>query len=357
MKEKKSIQEDYRTEDLGLLEKLCAARGVSGSEEEARAVILGEIGPYADRIDVTPLGNIVAFKKGRERAAVRLMLDAHMDEVGLIVTHITDKGLLKFSAVGGIDPRVLPGTGVTVGNGTPGVIGVKPIHLLEKDEAEKRVPIKELYIDIGAESREEAEKAVKPGDVCLFDSIFDASRGMIKSRALDDRAGCAVLIRLLQEGLKYDAAFVFAVQEEVGLNGSRTAAYGVDPQAAIVVESTTASDAAGGKEEEQVCRVGKGAVVSLMDRRTIYDREYCRMAFETARETGAACQAKEAVAGGNDAGAIHVSRGGVRTAAVSLPCRYLHSPVGLIAQRDYDSVKKIVGGLAEKISGGESAES
>lgn len=339
-------------EDLELLEKLCTARGVSGSEEEVRDLILKEIRPYADRIDVTPLGNVVAFKKGRERAATRLMLNAHMDEVGLIVTRITDGGLLKFDAVGGIDPRVLPGTGVAFGNGMPGVIGVKPIHLLEGDEKEKRVPMKELYIDIGAEDREEAERAVKPGDVCVFDSVFDASRGMVKSRALDDRAGCAILIRLLQGGLKYDATFVFAVQEEVGLNGSRTAAYGVEPQAAIVVESTTASDVAGVKRDEQVCRLGEGAVVSFMDRRTIYDREYCRMAFEAARETGAACQAKEAVAGGNDAGAIHVSRGGVRTAAVSLPCRYLHSPVGMIAQRDYDSAKKVIGALAERISGG-----
>lgn len=339
-------------EDLELLEKLCIARGVSGSEEEVRGIILGEIEPYADRVDVTPLGNIVAFRKGRERAATRLMLNAHMDEVGLIVTHITDGGLLKFDAVGGIDPRVLPGTGVAFGDGTPGVIGVKPIHLLEGDEKEKRVPMKELYIDIGAESRGEAEKAVKPGDVCVFDSVFDASHGMVKSRALDDRAGCAVLIRLLQDGMKYDATFVFAVQEEVGLNGSRTAAYGVEPQAAIVVESTTAADVAGVKRDEQVCRLGEGAVVSFMDRHTIYDREYCRMAFEAARKAGAACQAKEAVAGGNDAGAIHVSRGGVRTVAVSLPCRYLHSPVGMIAQRDYDSAKRVVGGLAERISGG-----
>jgi putative aminopeptidase FrvX len=338
--------------DMELLEKLCTARGVSGSEDEVRDIILKEITPYADRVDVTPLGNIVAFKKGRDRAATRLMLNAHMDEVGLIVTCITDSGLLKFDAVGGIDPRVLPGTGVTVGAGIPGVIGIKPIHLLEAGETEKRVPMKELYIDIGADSRGEAEKAVKPGDVCVFDSVFDTSRGMVKSRALDDRAGCAILIHLLRGDLKYDATFVFAVQEEVGLNGSRTAAYGVEPEAAIVVESTTASDVARVKRDEQVCRLGEGAVISFMDRRTIYDREYCRMAFDAAREAGAACQAKEAVAGGNDAGAIHVSRGGVRTVAVSLPCRYLHSPVGMIAQRDYESAEKIIGLLSERISGG-----
>lgn len=338
-------------EDGELLKKLCAARGVSGNEEEVRALILEEIRPYADRVDVTPLGNIIAFKKGRERAGTKLMLNAHMDEVGLVATRLTDEGFVKFGSVGEIDPRVLPGTGVTFGNGARGVIGVKPIHLLEGDEREKQVPMKALFIDIGAESRKEAETAVKPGDVCVFDSVFDTSRGMVRSRALDGRAGCAVLIRLLQEGLRYDATFVFAVQEEVGLNGSRTAAFAVKPQAAIVAESVAAADVAGVKKSDRGCRVGEGAVISFMDRRTIYDRAYCKMAFEAARESGAACQTGEAATGSNDAGAIHVSRGGVRTVAVSLPCRYPRSPVGMIARRDYESAKKLIRVLAERISG------
>lgn len=338
-------------EDRELLRQLCTARGVSGNEEEVRELILGEIRPYADRVDVTPLGNIIAFKKGRERAGTKLMLNAHMDEVGLIATHLTDEGLVKFDSIGEIDPRVLPGTGVTFGNGARGVIGVKPIHLLEGEEREKTVPMKDLFIDIGAENRKEAETAVKPGDVCVFDSVFDTSRGMVKSRALDGRAGCAILIRLLQEGLRYDATFVFAVQEEVGMNGSRTAAFEVEPQAAVVVECTEACDFSGVKQDDCVCRVGGGAVISFMDRRTIYDRAYCEMAFEAAKESGAACQVKEAVAGGNGAGAIHISRGGVRTAAVSIPCRCPHSPVGMIAREDYESAKKLIRALAERISG------
>lgn len=338
-------------EDKELLRRLCAARGVSGNEEEVRAVILKEIRPYADRVTVTPLGNIIAWKRGRERAGTKLMLNAHMDEAGLIATRLTDEGFVKFDSVGKVDPRVLPGTGVTFGNGTRGVIGVKPIHLLEGDGREKRVPMKELFIDIGAESLDEAEKVVKPGDVCVFDSVFDVSRGMVRSRALDGRAGCAVLIRLLQEGLRYDAVFVFAVQGEVGLNGSRTAAFEVEPKAAIVVGSITAADVAGVKRDDRVCRVGGGPVVSFQDRRTIYDRAYCQMAFEAAKASGAACQTGEAVTEGNDAGAIHASRGGVRTVAVSLPCRYPRSPVCMLAQRDYESAKKLIGALAERISG------
>lgn len=339
-------------EDLALLEKLCAARGVSGSEDEVRSRIREEIEPFADHVEETPLGNLIAFRKGKERAAVRLMLDAPMDEPGLIVTRVTEEGLLRIDTVGDVDPRVLPGKGVSFDSGLRGVIGVKPIHLLEKDEMEKSVPLKELYVDIGAENRAEAERAVKPGDVCAFDSVFDASHGKVKGRAAGSRAACALLVSLLREGLRYDATFVFSVQGEIGAGGARTAAYAVDPQAALAVGSVPAFDTAGGKGENRVCRLGGGAVVPFLDRRTAYDREYSRMAFEAARAAGADCQAAESVAGANDAGAVHVSRGGVRTAAVALPCRYRRAPVEMIAQSDCDAAKKIIRALAERISGG-----
>jgi putative aminopeptidase FrvX len=339
--------------DYELLKRLCTARGVSGSEAEVRDIILNEIKPYATSVEISPLGNLIAFKKGAKRPKTRLMLNAHMDEVGLIVTHITDEGLLKFTPVGGIDRRVLCGKAVTVGNDVSGVIGAKPIHLLENDEKEKSIPVKNLYIDIGAADKSEAEEYITLGDIVSFDSLFDTAHGMIKSRALDDRAGCAILIDMIQHDLEYDMAFVFAVQEEIGLRGSRTAAFAVDPQAAIVVESTTAADVAGVDKERQVCRVGSGAVISFMDKSTIYDKEYYKMAFEAAEKIGVKCQAKQAVAGGNDAGAIHVSRGGVRTIAVSLPCRYLHSAVGMIAQGDFVSAQKLVFELAARIAGGE----
>lgn len=339
--------------DYRLLKKLCSARGVSGAETDVRNLILNEIRTYASTIEITPLGNIIAFKSGEKRAKTKLMLSAHMDEVGLIITHITDGGLLKFDTVGGIDKRVLPGKSVTVGESVSGVIGVKPIHLLEKEERGKSVPLNELYIDIGAVSREEAEKSVKPGDTATFDSIFDTSRGIIKSRALDDRAGCALLIQLLKKDLKYDMTFVFVVQEEVGLNGAKTAAYTVAPDAAIIVESTTAADVPGTEKDRQVCRLGGGAAISFMDRRTIYDKEYYKMAFEAAEKADVKCQAKQAVAGGNDAGAVHVSRGGVRTIAVSLPCRYLHSAVGMISQKDFSAAGKLIAELSEDIAGQE----
>lgn len=338
--------------DLALLERLCRARGISGCEDEVRKIILEEVRPHADRVEITPLGNILAFKKGKNPAKTKLLLNAHMDEVGMTVTYIEEDGLLRFATVGGIDRRVLCGKPVTVGDNVPGVIGAKPIHLLTGEEKEKSVPVQDLYIDIGASSREEAASVVLPGDPVTFDSIFDTAHGKIKSRALDDRAGCAILIDLLKKSLAYDMTFAFVVQEETGLNGSKTAAYITDPEAAIVVESTTAADVAGVPEEKQVCHVGAGPVLSFMDRRTIYDRAYYQLAFEAARETGVPCQAKQAVAGGNDAGAIHVSRGGVRTVAASLPCRYLHSAVGLISQKDFHDAETLIGRLAEKIAGG-----
>lgn len=338
--------------DLTLLKRLCTARGISGCEDEVRGLILEEIKPYADSIEITPLGNIIVFKKGEKRPSVRLMVSAHMDEVGMIVTHITDDGLLKFGTVGGIDRRVLCGRAVTINGKIPGVIGAKPIHLLKDEERGKSVPLEDLYIDIGANDKAEAEKYVFPGDPVCFDSVFDTAHGMVKSRALDDRAGCAILIGMIQSNLPYDMFFTFVVQEEVGLRGAKTAAYSVKPEAAIVVESTTAADVAGVDKDKQVCCVGEGPVISFMDRHTIYDREYYRMAFSAAKRIGVKCQAKQAVAGGNDAGAIHVSRSGARTIAVSLPCRYLHSAVGLISQEDYEEAGKLIPELAKAIAGG-----
>ncbi len=339
--------------DLKLLERLCTAQGISGDEGAVREMILEEITPYAESVTVTPLGNIIAEKKGAQRAKTRLLLNAHMDEVGMIVTGITKEGLLRFTPVGGIDRRILPGKSVMVAGSIPGVIGAKPIHLLEGDEREKAPSLDSLTIDIGALSQEEAEKLVSPGDSVTFVSLFDTAYGMIRSRAIDDRAGCAILIDLMKKELPYDCTFVFAVQEEVGLRGSKTAAFAAKPEAAIVVESTTAADIAGVEPDKQVCRVGKGPVLSFMDRATIYDRPYFQLAQKLAKENEIPCQVKEAVAGGNDAGAIHVSRGGVRTAAISLACRYLHAPVGMISQEDFHHAEALVEKLAMAIAGGE----
>lgn len=336
--------------DIALLKRLCEANGVSGSEEEVRAIILGEVKGCAESIEVDALGNVIVFKQGRRTPRTRLMLSAHMDEVGLIVTHIMADGLLKFAEVGGIDRRVLCGTPVLVNGEIPGVVGAKPIHLMKSDEREKSVPVEDLYIDIGATDKEEAESFVLPGDIVTFDSFFDTSHGKIKSRALDDRAGCVIMIDMIKGELPYDMTFAFVVQEEIGLRGAKTAAYQISPQAAIVVETTTAADVADVDENKRVCRVGKGPVLSFMDRHTVYDKEYYKLAMELAQNNNIPCQPKEAVAGGNDAGAIHSAGSGARTVAVSVACRYLHAPMGLISQEDFHNAEKLVMKLAEEIA-------
>lgn len=337
---------------LELLRKLCAIPGVSGSETPVAEYIRGEIGGAAQcRID--NMGNLIAFKKGAHRPRHRLMLCAHMDEVGLMVTFVNEQGLLKFAPVGGIDPRVILGRRVRIAkNGTPGVIATKAVHLQDAGERKTSPGIDKLYIDVGAQSQAEALACVQPGDTACFDSEFiQFGDGFIKARALDDRVGCAILLEVLRSDLPFDCTFAFTVQEEVGLRGAGPAAFGVQPDRAIVVESTTAADIPFVDEAQKVCFLGRGPVLSFMDGRTLYDRELFELARRTAEGKGIPCQVKQAVAGGNDAGAIHTAAGGIRTLAVSLPCRYLHSPACVIRRCDLDNSLRLVRELTGALAG------
>lgn len=334
---------------LSLIEKLSCLNGTSGDEKEVSDFIIKNL-PSDVSYRVDNIGNVIVEKKGRKTPAKKLMLAAHTDEVGFIVTYITDDGYLKFSPVGGISPSVVFGRQVRFRNGTLGVIASKPIHLLSRDEREAQPKIENLYIDIGADSKEQALEAVKPGDCAYFVSEFlEMGNGFVKGKALDDRAGCAILLELMKKELPYDCTFVFTVQEEIGTRGAACAAYNVKPDFAIVVETTTACDIAGVGGEKQVCKLGDGAVVSYMDRSTIYDREIYNLAFDIARKNDIKIQTKTAVAGGNDSGAIHKAVGGVRTCAVSLPCRYLHSPSCMIKKDDISSATELIEKLIEGI--------
>lgn len=341
--------------DMGILEKLCTAVGVSGEEDAVRALILKEIEPFADSVEITPLGNIIAFKKGEKRAAKKLMLCAHMDEVGFVITNITEDGFLKFQTVGGVRPEVLSGRAVLVNGKTPGVICAKPVHLMKGDEFEKPVPVERLSIDIGASTREEAETCVQIGDNASFVPFFESSRGTVKAKSLDDRAGCFILIELMKSALEFDTWFVFSVQEEIGLRGAGTAAYLVEPDAAIVLEGTTAGDIVGVDPINAVCRLGGGAAVSFIDKRTIFTKAFFRRALELGRENGIPCQPKTASAGGNDAGSIHVSKAGVKIVALAVPCRYIHGPVALASEADIESTMRLTALLMAEISGGRTA--
>ncbi len=338
---------------LELLKELCLLPGVSGNEKPVSDYIINKISGIDGALySVDRLGSIIVSKKGANRPKTRLMLSAHMDEVGLIVTNIGDTGMLKFTAVGGIDPRVVLGRRVKVGeNGVLGVIGTKAVHLQNSDERKTAPDFDKLAIDIGVSSRKDALKFVKEGDTAVFDSEFvEFGDGFIKSKAIDDRVGCAILLELLSMSLLYDMTFAFNVQEEVGTRGAKATAFAVAPEAAIVVEATTAADVAFVPDEKKVCFVGRGPVLSFMDGRTVYDRGLYNLAMETAKEKGLPCQPKLAVAGGNDAGSIHLSREGVKPLAVSLPCRYLHSPSCVIKYEDALNTLKLVAEVSNRIA-------
>lgn len=340
--------------NLTLLEKLCNAGGISGDESEVRDIIIDEIKAVADDVKVDNLGNIIAFKKGKKRFGTKLMLSAHMDEVGFIVNYITDEGFLKISAVGGINAGTILGKSVYVGKRKiPGVIGVKPVHLLSEKERSKAIKMEDIYVDIGANSKADALNYVNLGDRVTFDSEYrKLDNGKIIGKALDDRAGCFILLNIMKKELPYDVYFTFVVQEEVGLRGAKAAAFFINPDSAIVVESTTAADVLGVPENERVCELGSGPVISFMDKSTIYCKEYFNLALKLGKERNIRTQVKRAVAGGNDSGAIHTSRGGVKTLAVSLPCRYLHTAAGMITVQDIEESEKLIYNLIENIAGG-----
>lgn len=333
------------------LEQLCLLDGISGREDAVREYIISCL-PAGTDYTVDNLGNLIVNVKGRNPAKNKVLLSAHMDEVGFIVTYITDDGYIQFDTVGSINEKVIAGRMLKVGEkGAFGAVCMKPVHLCSGKELNTLTTVQKMFIDIGAATRAEAQEKVSIGDSITFVSDFVCfGDDRVKAKAIDDRFGCAVLLKLINEKPEYDTVFSFVVQEEVGLRGATSAAYSVEPEYAIVIESTTACDIAGVSGAGQVCRLGEGAVVSYMDRHTMYDRELYKKAFEIAEKNSVKCQTKTAVAGGNDAGAIHKSRGGVRTAAVSLPCRYIHSASCSAAVPDMESVYLLVKKLSEEMA-------
>ena len=333
-----------------MLKTLCLLNGASGDEGKIRDYIIGEIKDYCE-YEVDSLGSVIAFKKGRKTPLKKISINAHMDEVGFIVTGITDSGYLRFSTVGGISPSVIIDRVVKVGDsGISGVIGDKAYHLLEKDEKDKIPETDKLLIDIGAADKAEAEKAVKLGDFVYFDSDYtEFGDGFIKAKALDDRIGCMLMIELIKSELEYDTYFCFNVQEEVGLRGSKCTSFAVQSDISIILEATTAADLDGVSGEKRVCVLGDGPVISFMDRSTIYDKELYELGMKTAKENDIPVQTKTAVAGGNDAGAIQTSGKGSRVMAISIPSRYIHSASSVVKKSDIENTRKLLKELLKVI--------
>lgn len=325
-----------------LLKILSELNGASGAEKPVRETIMELIRPNVDSMFVDKIGNLIAEKRGRLQGP-RILLAAHMDEIALMIIEITESGFLKFKSVGGIDPRVILSKPVRINESITGVIGAKAIHLQKAGERRKTLGFDQMYIDIGAKSREEAAQRVAPGDYAYFTTSFSKfGDGLWKGKALDDRVGCAALIEILQKDYDFPIMAAFTVQEEVGLRGAQVAAYHTNPDFAIVVETTVAADTLDRTEDEWVTELGKGPALSVMDRSTLYNPKWFRTVKELASAGGIPLQLRRGGGGGNDAGRIHLSKSGVATIALSVPCRYLHAPVSVISDRDYRALIALI---------------
>ena len=331
------------------LEQLSNAFGVSSVEDEVRKIIVAAAQPYADSWRADTMGNLFFTRRPRRQTTtqpLRVMVTAHMDEVGFIISQITKEGLLKFKPIGGFDPRVLLGKRVVVGPAKiPGIIGLKPGHLVSGKERNRVDSIKTMYIDTGA-TDDKTNRQIKVGDFATFATQFGRlggqarhrrDRGLVKGKAFDNRAGCAVLLELLKEDYPLELIAVFTVQEEIGLRGARAAAYQVDPDLAFVLEATPADDLPRQTDDapEGFPRLGEGAVITLMDRSFIADRRLVDLLISTAEREAISYQFKRPGLGGTDAGAVHLTREGVPSGVVSVPTRYIHAPAAVLNLADF----------------------
>lgn len=331
-----------------LINKLCLLNGTSGSEEKVREFIINTVKDHCE-VKQDRNGNLICYKKGRFSTDKTIMVDAHMDEVGFIVTGYTADGFLKFSSVGGVEPSVAIARRIVFQNGKKGVICAKPIHMLKGDEKSKIPEIEDMFIDIGAVSEAQAEQLVPLGTTAVFESEFLINENNIFSKALDDRVGVAVLIKMLVNDALCDFYGVFSWGEEIGCRGAKTAAYSLNPDYAIVLETTTAADIEGVAKENTVCSLNNGVAISFMDRGTLYDKQLFDTAKAVAERNNITYQIKSAVAGGNNAAAIHLSRDGVKTITLSVPCRYIHSGVSVCNYNDVVSQYLLANALLKEI--------
>ncbi len=339
---------------LDSVKALCALSGPSSYEGPVRDYLKARAEAAGAVCRVDGLGNLICEKKGAMSTPHKLMLAAHMDEVGLIVKRITDEGYVKFACLGGIDRRVLIGKPVFLGkNRIPGVIGLKAIHLTTSEERKKVPQLEDLYIDIGASDREEGETLTHIGDFAVFsDSITEFGDHMLKAKAIDDRLGCAVMIELLERDLPMDVTFAFTVQEEVGTRGAFGAAFSVTPEIALIIEGTTAADSPTTDVHRRVCYSGRGPVIPYMDGGTVYDPKLFDLLQDLAEEGNIPWQTKEYISGGTDARVIQRTKTGVRVAAVSAAVRYLHSPSSIASVLDFQNIEILALRFIEAVAHG-----
>jgi len=324
-----------------LLEKLCNAVGVSGDEGEVRKIVLDEVKPYANEVKVDALGSVLATKRGTGRNRPRVMLDAHMDEIGFMIVADDGDGLYRFEHVGGIDDRHLLGKQVIVGRDhTPGVIGAAPIHLLSPDSRTRKVGVDSMRIDLGPNGK------AKVGDRATFATQFRRAGPSILSKSIDDRIGVAILIELLKHApANVDLCLAFSVQEEIGLHGAKVAAHYFDPDLAFAIDSTPAHDLPMHDGSESVTyntKLGLGPAIYTVDGHTVHDPRLVHFLTETADAEGIPYQLRQPGGGGTDASAIQSARTGVPSVSVSVPHRYTHSPISISRVDDWKHTLNLI---------------
>ena len=347
------------------LEKLSNAFGVSGSEEDVRDLIVEIAKPYVDEWQVDTMGNLFITRQARrgvKTPSERVMVTAHMDEVGFLISKINNDGMLKFETIGGFDKRILLGKSLVIGkNHIPGVIGLKPIHLLDYDERGNVPSIESMYIDVGASNKSGTKVSI--GDSATFATQFSylgatlieadlpPKQGRVKGKAFDDRVGCAILLELLKDEYDFDLIAVFTVQEEIGVRGAKVAAYSANPDIAIVLECTAADDLPRANEDDEIGipRLGDGPAITVMDRTVIASRMLIDLLTETATSEGIPYQFKRPGIGGTDAKEIHLARSGIPSAVVSVPARYIHAPAAILDLADFWHTVELVQATLERL--------
>ena len=336
-------------------EKLSNAYGVAGREDEVRNLMINLLKPYADEVTVDRLENVIAIKKGNKNKP-KVMLAAHMDEVGLMVKTITKEGFLRFAKMGGIDDRILLAQKVNVlteNTALPGVVGSKPPHIQKEEERKKIISYDDMFLDIGAKDRNNAKiMGVKVGDPVAFDVAFqNIGNNLVMGKAFDNRAGCAVMVETLKQ-LGQTECTVYAVgtiQEELGLRGAATATFGIDPDVGIAIDVTIAGDTPGIKEFDTTVTIGKGPALTVSDSGLITHPKVLRWLVDTASENGIEYQLETGLPGTTDAARMSLTRQGVPSGTISIPARYIHSPIGIVSLQDAENAAKIAALSVQKI--------
>ena len=334
---------------LKLLEKLCNVIAVSGDEGEVRKIVLEEIKPYVDEVKVDSMGNVLAIKRGRGKKRTRVMIDAHMDEVGFFIVADDGEGIYRFETVGGVDVRYLVGKQVLVGRErTLGVIGGKPVHLMDGDERKRQVPLEGLRIDVGIGGK------VSIGDRAGFATKFRRVGPSIMSKAIDDRIGVATLIELLKHApSNIDLCAAFSVQEEIGLRGAKVAAQYFNPDMAIAIDSTPAYDMPlhdGNENVSYNTKLGLGPAIYIADGSTLHDPRLVRFLSDIGDAGNIPYQFRQPGGGGTDSGAIQRSLAGIPTVSVSVPHRYTHSPISISRVDDWKNTVNLLHAALKKIT-------